>query len=90
MILLGREGDDGVQSPAGVLPPGGTIPTPITRPAWAVDGSFLAFRYLQQLVPEFNDFLAQNALKVPIPIAPGDPNGADLLGARLMGRWKSG
>ena len=24
------------------------------RPAWAVDGSFLTFRLLNQLVPEFN------------------------------------
>ncbi|KAK7755328.1 dye-decolorizing heme-containing peroxidase [Diatrype stigma] len=56
------------------------------RPSWALDGSFLAFRLLQQLVPEFDQFLSQNALKV------GDPtvNGAELLGARLTGRWKSG
>ncbi|RYP13153.1 hypothetical protein DL765_007028 [Monosporascus sp. GIB2] len=56
------------------------------RASWALDGSFLAFRLLQQLVPEFDQFLVQNALKV------GDPtvNGAELLGARLTGRWKSG
>lgn len=56
------------------------------RPSWALDGSFLAFRYLQQLVPEFNHFLAANAPHVDDPSV----NTAELLGARLTGRWKSG
>ncbi|KAI0398478.1 Dyp-type peroxidase [Xylariaceae sp. FL0594] len=83
IVLLGRDGDDGV------LPPGGQ-PQGVTRPPWALDGSFLAFRYLKQLVPEFDAFLEAHALKVPFPPAPGDPTGAELLGARLVGRWKSG
>lgn len=55
------------------------------RPSWALDGTFLAFRYLSQLVPEFNNFLKAKAI-------PGLPpaQGAELLGARLVGRWKSG
>lgn len=52
-----------------------------TRPSWALDGSFLAFRYLPQLVPEFNAFLNEK----PVPGLD-----ADQLGARLVGRWKSG
>ncbi|KAM5544620.1 hypothetical protein V8D89_001518 [Ganoderma adspersum] len=71
-ILCGREGD--------VV--AGTT-TPFTRPAWALDGSFLALRYLFQLVPEFDNFLKASA----------DPTKgftSDLLGARLVGRWKSG
>lgn len=60
----------------------------VKRPSWALDGSLLAFRYLKQLVPEFDVFLQENAL--PILPAPGNPTGADLLGARLVGRWKSG
>ncbi|KAF2964055.1 dyp-type peroxidase [Xylaria multiplex] len=84
VILLGREGDNGF------VPPGGSAQG-VTRPAWALDGSFLAFRYLKQLVPEFDNFLEANPLKgVPGIPAPGDPTGAELLGARLMGRWKSG
>ncbi|KAI8630617.1 Dyp-type peroxidase [Xylariaceae sp. FL1651] len=83
VILLGREGDNGTVAPGG-KPPG------ITRPPWALDGSFLVFRYLKQLVPEFDAFLEANALKVPFPPALGDPTGAELLGARLVGRWKSG
>lgn len=61
---------------------GDTVP----RPSWALDGSFLAFRLLQQLVPEFSRFLAENAPDV------GDPSvdTAALLGARLTGRWHSG
>lgn len=56
------------------------------RPPWALDGSFLAFRYLYQLVPEFDAFLEK-----PDPKGPSLPKEAkDLLGARLVGRWKSG
>ncbi|KAI1753993.1 hypothetical protein F4782DRAFT_545332 [Xylaria castorea] len=84
VILLGREGDDGLVVPGG-------NPQGVKRPSWALDGSLLAFRYLKQLVPEFDAFLEANALKgVPFPPAPGDPTGAELLGARLVGRWKSG
>ncbi|KAJ7512546.1 fungal peroxidase [Mycena galericulata] len=59
----------------------------VTRPAWAQDGTFLAFRQLKQLVPEFNEFLTNN------PIVDGNltaQEGSDLLGARMIGRWKSG
>lgn len=59
----------------------------IPRDPWMVDGSFLVFRYLFQKVLEFDDFLDRNAL-----VGPGmtRKQGADLLGARLVGRWKSG
>lgn len=58
---------------------------PNTRPSWALDGSFLAFRYLFQLVPEFQTFLKRN------PIAGLAPDlGSELLGARFVGRWMSG
>lgn len=64
----------------------------VARPSWALDGSFLAFRDLKQLVPEFDAFLEANALpvttKAPAPFT--TPTGAELLGARLVGRWKSG
>jgi len=55
------------------------------RPDWAKDSSFLAFRKLQQLVPEFNQFLTDNPIK-GLPPA----QGSELLGARFVGRWKSG
>jgi deferrochelatase/peroxidase EfeB len=46
-------------------------------PAWAKDSSFLAFRKLRQLVPEFNEFLANN----PIPDKGLTPaQGSELLG----------
>nr|WAW38284.1 DyP-type peroxidase [Auricularia mesenterica] len=59
----------------------------IARPAWAKDGSFLAFRQLQQLVPEFGGFL--NTAAPSVPGLTGSQS-ADLLGARMIGRWKSG
>ncbi|KAH8164444.1 dyp-type peroxidase [Xylaria polymorpha] len=85
VVLLGREGDDGL-----VVPGPNAQPQGVTRPPWALDGSFLAFRYLKQLVPEFNAFLEAHPLDVGNAHAPGDPTGAELLGARLVGRWKSG
>ncbi|KUJ16039.1 Dyp-type peroxidase [Mollisia scopiformis] len=69
LILTGRPGDE---SSSG---------TPTPRPAWALDGSFMAFRYLSQNVPEFQAFVDANN-------PPNAPK--DLLGARLVGRWKSG
>ena len=61
---------------------------PVTaRPNFALDGSFLAFRYLPQLVPEFNSFLKENPISFP-GLSPQE--GSDLRGARLVGRWKSG
>ncbi|CAE6466076.1 unnamed protein product [Rhizoctonia solani] len=75
-----------------VVPPGVILcgkakdPEP-SRPEWAHEGSFLAFRQLEQLVPEFHKFLVDNPV-----ILPGltRERGSELLGARLVGRWKSG
>lgn len=50
-----------------------------TRPPWAKDGSFLAFRKLQQFVPEFNKYLLDNPTN----------GSSELTGARMVGRWKS-
>nr|UQK85143.1 dye decolorizing peroxidase [uncultured fungus] len=58
-----------------------------TRPSFTLDGSLLAFRYLPQLVPEFNDFLSSNPIAVP---GITSEQGSELRGARLVGRWKSG
>ncbi|KAL0575177.1 dye-decolorizing heme-containing peroxidase [Marasmius crinis-equi] len=57
------------------------------RPAWTKSGSFLAFRQLKQRVPEFNKFLADHALSLP---GLTQQENIDLLGARMVGRWKSG
>ena len=71
VLLAGHEGD----------------PEKNRRPAWAVDGSFLVFRYLSQLVPEFNTFLKKN----PVQLDGMSPEqGSEFLGARMVGRWKSG
>ena len=79
VTLLGREGDVTLPTVKG------QNPEPIPRPPWALDGSFLAFRYLFQLVPEFHTFLKRN------PIAGLAPDlGSELLGARFVGRWMSG
>ncbi|KIJ36125.1 hypothetical protein M422DRAFT_179814 [Sphaerobolus stellatus SS14] len=76
IIILGADGDNSTN-----------FPLVSSRPAWAKDGSFLAFRQLQQLVPEFDLFLANNPLNVPGLTA---EEGSELLGARMVGRWKSG
>ncbi|KAF7541624.1 dyp-type peroxidase [Neopestalotiopsis clavispora] len=66
VILLGRPGDPNMRG----------------RPEWALDGSFLAFRKLEQRVPEFRADIQSLARDLNM-----DP---ELLGARLVGRWKNG
>ncbi|KAJ7118654.1 fungal peroxidase [Mycena crocata] len=73
--------------PAGEILVGEANDTVSGRPDWAKDGSFLAFRQLKQLVPEFNKFLTDNPINAP-GLTP--QQGSDLLGARMIGRWKSG
>jgi Dyp-type peroxidase family len=79
VILLGRDGDL-PEDIAGDAPP--DAPGSVNRPSWAKDGSFMAFRFLQQKVPEFHAFIQKEASTVGI-----DP---ELMGARMVGRWKSG
>lgn len=54
---------------------------------WTHNGSFMAFRELQQLVPEFDDFVNQTSLAFQLTNPAITP---DLIGARVVGRWKSG
>jgi Dyp-type peroxidase family len=49
---------------------------------WMKNGSFMVFRRLKQLVPEFDQFLLTQAKALGM-----DPV---LLGARMVGRWQSG
>ncbi|KAI0086049.1 peroxidase [Irpex rosettiformis] len=60
-----------------------------SRPSWALDGSFLVFRKLKQLVPEFNKWTLDNAIQNSAGNLTTE-EGATLLGARMFGRWKSG
>jgi len=59
--------------------PGPTAAPPLP---WMRNGAFMVFRRLQQLVPEFHQFLVTEA----------NDQGMDsvLLGGRLVGRWQSG
>jgi len=62
---------------------GQTAPPPQPPPpSWVRNGSLMVFRRLKQLVPEFGKFISDQSASL----------GADpvLLGARLVGRWKSG
>ena len=75
VIITGKTGDPGLS----------------IRKDWSTEGSFAVFRYLFQEVPEFNVFLKSK----PVPkdgngksLTPAE--GSDLLGARMVGRWKSG
>ncbi|KAF8884655.1 hypothetical protein BD779DRAFT_1612092 [Infundibulicybe gibba] len=74
---------DGVSNPAiigfNMNPPPAQPQSDLDREPWMVDGSFLVFRYLFQRVPEFDKFLGMTKRE-----------GSELLGARLVGRWKSG
>ena len=52
------------------------------RPGWMIDGSFLAFRKLEQDVRGWIDLVEK--------FADAGCGSADQCGAKLMGRWKSG
>lgn len=74
------------------------------HPGWTSNGSFLVYRHLKQLVPEFDKFLEETVLKniLDPPANPGPDQEVinahpediqkrvDFLGARFVGRWKSG
>ncbi|KAF9494758.1 dye decolorizing peroxidase [Pleurotus eryngii] len=64
-------------------------PRRAARPAWTKWGSFMAYRQLQELVPEFDDYLMQEAALIQ-DSSRSVRERADLLGARMFGRWKSG
>jgi deferrochelatase/peroxidase EfeB len=75
VIVTGKTGDPGLS----------------IREDWSTEGSFAAFRYLFQDVPGFNDFLKNNPLPEDgngKPLTPEE--GSNFLGARMVGRWKSG
>lgn len=74
--------------PAGIILTGRDGDT-VARPDWALDGSFLAFRKLKQLVPEFKKYLLDNAVQNEQRSLTVQ-EGAELLGARMIGRWPSG
>ncbi|KEP47673.1 putative Dyp peroxidase [Rhizoctonia solani 123E] len=59
------------------------------RPEWALGGSFMVFRKLQQLVPEFHEFLYETGAK-GIVVPKDQEAAAKLFGSRLIGRWPSG
>jgi Dyp-type peroxidase family len=67
------------QDPTDATKPGPIAPLPAP---WARDGSYMVFRRLEQRVPEFRDFVAARAARFGIS--------AELLAARMVGRWKSG
>lgn len=67
----------------------GRIGDTALRPAWAFDGTFMAFRHFQQLVPEFNKWTLDNAVQNKVGNLTVQ-EGADFMGARMFGRWKSG
>ncbi|KAG9012155.1 hypothetical protein FRB90_006848 [Tulasnella sp. 427] len=56
------------------------------RPSWALGGSILAFRHLQQDVEGFRQFCKSQ----PFPLNDKTPEGEARRGAKLFGRWASG
>jgi Dyp-type peroxidase family len=100
-FVLGYPTQMGPATPA-PLPPGppgygsGETPPPISEaqvsndpgppatggPAWTVDGSFLVFRRLRQDVAGFDEFVAASAGSEGVS--------GGLIGAKLVGRYKSG
>jgi Dyp-type peroxidase family len=67
------------QGPQDPQMPGAVATTPIP---WLRNSSYMVFRRLIQKVPEFRTYVAEQSLKLGVD--------AELLAARLMGRWRSG
>jgi Dyp-type peroxidase family len=57
-------------------------PSPPMAAPWMRNGSYMVFRRLEQKVPEFWRFLREQAVRLQMD--------AELLAARMVGRWKSG
>jgi Dyp-type peroxidase family len=57
-------------------------PAPPTPPEWTKDGSYLVFRRLRQDVQGFREFIAREG--------PAHQIAEELLGAKLVGRYRSG
>jgi Dyp-type peroxidase family len=57
-------------------------PAPEMAAPWMRNGSYMVFRRLEQKVPEFRTFVAQQAARLGMD--------RELLAARMVGRWKSG
>jgi Dyp-type peroxidase family len=76
--------DPGVDSLTGKKWKGDQRPKarPTAGPVWAKDGAFLVIRRLRQDVEGFHRFLEEKASELELS--------AGLLGAKLVGRWKSG
>lgn len=68
---------------------GGPVPAPEFSPCWLRNGSLLVFRRLTQDVAGFNQFLEASATKLARTLAFAGIS-ADQLGAKIVGRWKSG
>jgi Dyp-type peroxidase family len=87
-FLIGYPDQDGHTSgqpaPAAQPQPGYNPPPPPPQalPDWAHNGSFLVFRRLRQDVQAFTQFLTDHSGEAGLS--------ADQLGAKLVGRWKSG
>jgi Dyp-type peroxidase family len=75
-----RLGEEGAPQPTEYQP--APPPPPPPFPEWARNGSYVVFRRLRQDVAAFRQFLADNAAATG-----GDAN---LLGAKLVGRYKNG
>jgi len=57
-------------------------PPPHLVAPWLRNGSYMVFRRLEQKVPELRKFIADRSARLGMD--------AELLGARMFGRWKSG
>ena len=57
-------------------------PAPEMAAPWMKNGSLMVFRRLEQKVPEFRRFVAEQAARLGMD--------RELLAARMVGRWKSG
>lgn len=88
-FVFGYPGQDGQRTLAPDQEPDFALQGAVVAPPvpFMDRGAFLVFRRLQQKVPEFDASVKALAASIG---AGSDPATAELLGAQLVGRWKSG
>jgi deferrochelatase/peroxidase EfeB len=65
------------------------VPKPENNPATNF-GTYLVLRVIEQNVPKFNQYLQTHGNRLEGVIADSNQSGADILAAKLVGRWKNG
>ena len=86
-FILGYIDESGHVAPSSTLMVGGTTTNNPAAAELSRNGSYLVFRHLKQYVGRFRTFMAQSTLG---PDGQPNPLAAEVLAAKMVGRWTEG